>query len=234
MGSSRVQSLSDAFAGSGNLADLVALCPHCGSKTAFQLIVRGVGGALLHPDDGQEIKHIVTARCRGCRCLVVGAVRDGPTLGVLLWPTESWPDRAPSDLEPDVRKTYDEARAVLCSSPMAAAVLARRCLQQVIRLKLGITKDRLFDEIEEALKRDELTKPTREALHHVREIGNWGAHPVLDQSRALIDVERPEAEYTLRTLELLFHDLYVVPAEAEAMNALIKQKKTGTESPEGT
>jgi hypothetical protein len=108
---------------------------------------------------------------------------------------------------------------------MAAAVLARRCLQRVIRAKLRITKKNLFDEIEEAVKREELSKPTRDALDHVRTIGNWAAHPVEDQASTIIDVSAEQAEYTLRVLELLFNDLYVVPEKTAAMNAKLKAKK---------
>ena len=112
-------------------------------------------------------------------------------------------------------------------SPMASAVLARRCLQQVIRTKLEIKKDRLFDEIAEAVKRPELSKPTAAALDHVREIGNWGAHPAQDQASEIVEVSPEEAEYTLGVLELLFEDLYVTPARIASMEARVRAKKKG-------
>ncbi|MBK9975389.1 MAG: DUF4145 domain-containing protein [Planctomycetes bacterium] len=111
---------------------------------------------------------------------------------------------------------------------MAAAVLARRCIQHLIRIKLAIKKRDLFQEIEEAVKRPELTKPTQDSLHHVREIGNWSAHPSTDQAETIIDVDAADAEYTIDVVELLFVDLYVTPAHAAAMRARIDAKKKRT------
>jgi hypothetical protein len=124
-----------------------------------------------------------------------------------------------------IEQAYDEARAVLSASPQAAAVLARRCVQHVIRERLGITEKTLFLEIAKAVLRPEPTKPTRDALDHVRQIGNFGAHPDFDQANQLIEVTREEAEYTLEVLELLFNDLYVVPARTSLMGSRISAKK---------
>jgi hypothetical protein len=146
-------------------------------------------------------------------------------LSRLIWPRSVPPDRSPLGMEPHFQSIYDQARNVLDMSPMAAAVLARRCLQHVIRKKLGITKRNLFEEIAEAVTRPDLSMPTRSALDHVREIGNWSAHPVEDQGAAIIDVTQEEAEYTLGVLEMLFHDLYVIPQQIATMQAKIQKKK---------
>ncbi len=145
--------------------------------------------------------------------------------GQLLWPVDVRPDLAPTGLEAHIKKTYDEARQILPFSPMAAAVLCRRCLQHVIREKLGISKHNLHEEIAEAIKKPELTKNTQEALDHIRKIGNWGAHPSVDQANTIIDVTPEEADYCLDVLELLFEDLYVRPQTTAAMAAKLKAKK---------
>jgi hypothetical protein len=150
----------------------------------------------------------------------------------VVWPPETRADRAPKGLDAKIKTVYDEARAVIGLSPRASATLARRCLQQVIRDKLGIKKGRLFDEISETVKRDDLARPTKERLDHVRHIGNWGAHPIEDQSNAIIDVTPEEAAYTLEVLEMLFHDLYVLPAQATSMSEHIQTKKQGLDQPE--
>ncbi|MCA8936471.1 MAG: DUF4145 domain-containing protein [Planctomycetes bacterium] len=107
---------------------------------------------------------------------------------------------------------------------MATAVLARRCIQHVIRVRLNITGRTLFGEILEAVKRPELTIATRDALDHVRQIGNWGAHPIkeADESETIIEVTEEDAAYTLDVVELLFNDLYVVPARVARMQNRIK------------
>lgn len=211
------------------------ICPHCGSvaafeNVAFQDIAKGKPFPFEDADRCIALRTQV-AKCLACNGIVFGMIKRQPDnlqIAHYLWPLEAWPDRAPEQVEPEIRHAYDEARAVLPLSPMAAAVLARRCLQHVLRKQLGIEKTRLFDEIEEAESSEALSKPTRDALHHVREIGNWGAHASVDQSDALIEVTRAEAEYTLEAVEMVFHDVYVATARAVAMEARIQQKKVGT------
>jgi len=134
-------------------------------------------------------------------------------------------------LEPEIKQTYDQARRILTVSAMASAVLLRRALQHIIRHRLKIEKKRLFDEIEEAISRDELSKSIKDALHHVREIGAWGAHPIRDEAETLIEVEHDEAVYTIEVVEMLFSDLYVQPARHLAMKERISMKRTGESHP---
>ena len=93
-------------------------------------------------------------------------------------------------------------------------------------------REDLFQEIEGAIAKDDLSKPTKAAIHHVREIGNWGAHPNEDQASVLIEVTEDEARYTLEVVELLFNDLYVTPQKVASMGIAIGQKQTGQEQPQ--
>lgn len=231
MAKPKTPTLSEAFKQGQGFAQSAATCPHCSAVSVLRPL--GHTGCNL-PWPGRAAAKIDTVRpgyCVNCSGLVIGVSGyEGPghPVGELLWPLDTWPDRAPDNLDKDIRKAYDEARAVLALSPMAAAVLARRCLQHVIRRKLGIERARLFDEIAEAEKREELAKPTRNALHHVRNIGNWGAHPTVDQASTIIDVKRGEAAYTLEALEMVFDDLYVAPARTKAMAHHIARRKRGS------
>lgn len=173
------------------------------------------------------------ASCQVCNGIVLGAgldPRTSPPAGEYLWPADVWPDHSPTDLEEEIRKSYDEARMILSLSPAAAAVLARRCLQHVIRKRLQIKKGTLFAEIADAMKREELSKPTRDSLQHIRQIGNWGAHPSQDEAGTLIEVTDEEAKYTIEALEMVFDDLYVTTARAKAMKARIEDRKTNAVS----
>ncbi len=219
-------SLAAAFASTGSFHELRGVCPHCGAISTFQNF-----GEMKPPRTrvgDTRVSEMHFGRCPGCESLVVGVgwAQTGTfNPPWVLWPRAIPADKSPAGLDPNFKKVYDQARNVFSLSPMASAVLARRCLQHVIRTQLAITRKTLFDEIAEAVKRDELSKPTRDALDHVRTIGNWGAHPVEDQSSTLIDVTQEEAEYTLNVLELLFNDLYVVPQRTAAMQAKIQAKK---------
>jgi hypothetical protein len=191
----------------------------------------GIASDETHP------RAVMVARCPSCQGLVIGfyfndnrfpSLPGVPTMlgtGQLIWPIDVRPDHAPDGLESPAKNTYAEARRILPFSPMGAAVLCRRCLQHVIRTKFGISKKTLHEEIGEAIKRPELSKNTQGTLDHIRTIGNWGAHPSVDQASTIIEVTPEEADYCLDVLELLFEDLYVRPKTTAAMAAKLKAKK---------
>ncbi len=234
MQASPQQTIADTFRLSGTFSkqsDLnpSGLCPHCGVLATFESRWSGpmpeARVSMIPPHPDGVIGDI--GICTSCQCLVFGAVEyfpNGARRSTFLWPCESWPDRAPPGLEASVKQSYDEARSILALSPAAASVLARRCLQTVLRDKLGIIKRTLNQEIEEAELRDEFSKPTRESLHLVREIGNLGAHLEFDTSNTLIEVTREQAQYTMETLEMVFDDLYVASTHAAEMRERIQKE----------
>lgn len=221
--------LRGVFAGHGEFGGNGAVCPHCGVYAAF-----ANAGVVNWPGTPARFTKylaadIVLSRCTNCAWGLVGihyrVQKTAAVQGELIYPNSvSWPDRAPDGLPEPIKRAYDEARAVVGISAMATAVLARRCIQHVIRAKVGITKRTLFDEIAEAIKRPELTMATRDALDHVRQIGNWGAHPIkeADESETIIEVTEEDASYTLEVVELLFNDLFVVPARVAQMQKRVK------------
>ena len=225
-----VLTLKEAFEGTGKFEHYPAYCPHCGIAVQYQS-VQWTGGL----DEKQMlladclVRNIQFGRCPTCKQFAIGAVtvvQPGAqqVRHHYLWPLGALPDKAPAGVDPDAKRAYDEARAVFSLSPRAAAILARRALQRVIREKLKIEKKKLFDEIAEAIKLPDLSKPTREAIDHIREFGNWGAHPLKDQSdpaETLLDVTAEQVRYTIQVLELVFHDLYELPTQIAAMKAQI-------------
>ncbi|KQU91352.1 hypothetical protein ASD99_21945 [Mesorhizobium sp. Root695] len=121
------------------------------------------------------------------------------------------PDYVPAPLTAD----YREACAIRDLSPKAAATLARRCLQGMIRDFCGITKKRLIDEIKALrLALDEGTAPpgvaaeTVDAIDAIREVGNIGAHMESDIDM-IVEVEPGEAQALIELIEMLFEEWYV-------------------------
>lgn len=121
------------------------------------------------------------------------------------------PDYIPKALVED----YLEACLIRDDSPKAAATLARRCIQGIIRDFCKIAKGRLVDEIN-AL-RDAVfggngpagvTIETVEAIDHVRSIGNIGAHMEKDID-LIIPVDPGEAQALIELIEMLFEEWYV-------------------------
>jgi hypothetical protein len=101
---------------------------------------------------------------------------------------------------------YEEACAIVEASPKAAAALARRALQGMIRNFWGITRDRLIDEVN-ALE-EKVDPITWKAIDAVRSVGNIGAHMEKDIN-LIIDVEPDEAQKLIGLIEILVEDWYV-------------------------
>lgn len=123
---------------------------------------------------------------------------------------------------------YTEACATLSDSPKASAALSRRCLQHVLREKLGVKKGDLAGEIQQILDAGHLPTHLLESLDAVRNIGNFAAHPIKSTaSGEVIEVEPGEAEWNLDVLESLFDYIFVQPAllqkKRDALNAKLKE-----------
>lgn len=127
------------------------------------------------------------------------------------------PEAVPSQLAND----YYEACSIRDLSPKASATLSRRALQGMIRDFCRISKRTLYEEIE-ALKKmsDGGTAPqgvaieTIEAMHHIRSIGNIGAHMENDID-VIVDVDAGEAQALIELIEMLFEDWYIERAQRQ-------------------
>jgi hypothetical protein len=121
------------------------------------------------------------------------------------------PDFIPKALVAD----YNEACRIRDLSPKAAATLARRCLQGMIRDFCRVSKATLFKEIEEL--REQLDKGTAakgvthesvDAIDAVRGVGNIGAHMEKDVD-LIVEIEPGEAQMLIELIEMLFDEWYV-------------------------
>ncbi len=101
---------------------------------------------------------------------------------------------------------YEEACKIADLSPKAAATLARRALQGMIRDFHGITRPRLKDEVD-ALK-GVVDPLVWSAIDAVRSTGNIGAHMEKDIN-VIIDVDPDEARLLIGLIETLVDDWYV-------------------------
>lgn len=138
------------------------------------------------------------------------------------------PDYVPAP----IREDYQEACAIADLSPKAAATLARRALQGIVRDFHGVAKGTLNQELE-AIKT--VVDPlVWRAIDAVRSIGNIGAHMEKDIN-VIIDVEADEAVRLLRLIEMLVREWYVARFNREQELAAIisigaekqEQRKTG-------
>ena len=131
----------------------------------------------------------------------------------------------PQVVPASLAKDYEEAAAVLGVSSQASAAISRRCLQNTIREKTGITRGTLEREIDEVIDTHQLPTELAEQLDAVRQIGNFAAHPIKSQETgAVMDVEPGEAEWNLDVLDGLFDYWYVRPAMLQARKDALNEK----------
>lgn len=209
-------------------------CPYClhaqiVSETHFESSVRKLNCAgWEHGIPGLEEVAVVCANAR-CKKLYLytalwklkleheswgNLVKDKTIERFQLLP-KSFAKQQPNYIPDNIRNDYYEACAIRNLSPKAAATLIRRCIQGIIRDFCGIKKGRLVDEINELRKLiDEnkapqgVTQDTVEAIDHVRQIGNIGAHMEKDIN-VIIDVDPDEAQRLIELAEILFDEWYI-------------------------
>lgn len=168
-------------------------------------------------------------KCRGVRAgLSMYPMREDNrgTLRVVLEPEREWQlipvgARALPDYVPEaVRREYEQASAVRVVSPNAAATLARRCLQMMIRDFWGITKGMLSAEID-AL-REKVEPETWGAIESVRRTGQIGSH--LEKGANLIlEADSGEPDVLLNLIEYLIEEWYVARQRRQERLSVLRE-----------
>jgi hypothetical protein len=215
-------------------------CPHCsqGIHADFSWLVVGT--------DKDGTWALRTMRCPECDRLIVILACGEPFFSAMEHTRESFSHlgairesrlvrpkgatRPPAPAEatadaPDIAADYAEACLVLADSPKASAALSRRALQHLLREKAGATQRDLAPAIQQVLDNKQLPSYLADDLDAVRNIGNFGAHPLKSTSTGeIIDVEAGEAEWNLDVLEGLFDFYFVQPAIAKKKREGLNKK----------
>ena len=126
--------------------------------------------------------------------------------------------RFPDYIPQQIRSDYEEACAIVDRSPKAAATLARRCLQGMIRDFWDIRKGRLIDEIN-ALQ-DKVPAAQWAAIDAIRKVGNIGAHMEKDVN-LIVDVTPEEAQTLISMIELLLDKWFVARHDEQQLLARV-------------
>lgn len=134
----------------------------------------------------------------------------------------------PDYIPTPIRKDYEEACKIANLSPNASAVLARRCLQSMIRDFCDIKEKTLHKEIEklktsvEEHKIPGVTEESIQAIDSIKKMGNIGAH-MEKPTGILIDIEPEEATLLIQLIETLFKDWYVAKHKRQQSLNKIKE-----------
>lgn len=223
------------------------ICPSC--KTGIRFEVAGSSQVYDLPDyPGKQVGFdIAHGFCPECSHLIVllrrGRYYQGDyneegsrELTEIYGEEVLHPQANPRTLPPEVpsehRNDFLEASAVLSTSTKASAALSRRLLQQVLQNTLGIRKGSLDKEIDEFLARPGVPSHLAEAVHAVRQIGNFAAHPIKDQHTGeILPVEPGEAEWLLDVLESLLDYVFVQPERLAKRKEALNRKLAAAGKP---
>jgi hypothetical protein len=194
-------------------------CPHCLVDFHDSSHDTNIG------DDVNGAWDILSRNCPNCRRNVYhlrnftwvpstrGTVSKRINSEELIYPKGINRSPVPQEVPKEYAEDYQEACAVLTSSPKASAALSRRCLQHLIREELKIKKKDLFQEIQEVIDTGALPTDILESIDAIRNIGNFAAHPIKSTGTGeIVAVEPHEAEWNLDVLEMMFEFLFVRPA----------------------
>ncbi len=208
-------------------------CPYCGH---FQILLEGKNWRAMrelyaivqiseHKKIGFQVESIACLN-KPCKKLSLKFLlkktyedhQDGKSFDKTIQEWHLLPDsiaKPQPDYIPEfVKKDYEESCKIAHLSPNASAVLARRCLQSMIRDFCKIEKRTLHEEIEELKKKVNernipgVTKESIRSIDSIREMGNIGAH-MKEPTEMLINIEPNEAHFLIQLIEVLFKDWYV-------------------------
>lgn len=219
-------------------------CPKCGIKFSAPIT-----GQVFCQGGPQGTWAVEWRFCPECKTIVVHLAGPGrsimqPCPGVhgqsiddtaprkLVFPRDTGrPPCPPEVTDQDVVEDYTEACLVLADSPKASAALSRRCLQHVLNTVGSATSKNLSPAIDEVLAKGGIPTYVSGQLHALRNIGNFAAHPMKDQTGQIVDVEPGEAEWNLDVLESLFDFYYVEPARVQSRKAALNAKLASAGKP---
>jgi len=194
-------------------------------------------GSFSDPQVDEFKTEIATARCPACNrpAVAINAYKwNGMEFtyrgGRFVYPTVGYRQALPYDLPSTIRNDYEEAALVLADSEKASAALSRRCLQTLLRETAKSKSRDLADQIDEVLPT--LPGYLQRQLDAVRNIGNFGTHPIKSKSTGeIVDVEAGEAEWNLDVLDLLFDFYYEQPRIAQQKRDALDKKLAETGKP---
>lgn len=160
------------------------------------------------------------------------SAQELPKSKVFIYPKGSNRPTVPKEVTEAIANDYTEACLVLNDSAKASAALGRRCLQNLLVEKAGVTKGDLSKQIQQVLDSCKLPSHLEDSIDAIRNIGNFAAHPNKSISTGeILEVEPHEAEWTLDVLEDLFDFYYVQPHRVKARKAALDAKLADSGKP---
>lgn len=195
-------------------------CPHCDVAIKIEW---DESNAYIDKENPTRAYEVLIGQCPNCEKLIV-KLRYGrlnkELFSISTPEIESeeiiYPKFPSIKVEEEVPEPYKcefrEAFSILNISQKASAALSRRMLQNILHDEFNIKKRNLAEEIDEFIKLPGVPTHLSGAIDVIRNVGNFGAHPLNDiHSGEIVNVEYGEAEWSLEVLQSLFDFTFVQP-----------------------
>lgn len=151
---------------------------------------------------------VVFIKCPSCKktsIYALGHSKNLDGLTVNIYPRASY-NRYPEYVPAHIRQDYQEAFAVMEFSERCAAMLARRCLKNMIEDFWQVKTATLYDAIYSL--REEMEPKLWKAVESVCTLGNIGEHMKKDVN-LLLDSDPMEPQRLTKLIELFIKEWYV-------------------------
>ena len=198
-------------------------------------------GTAPEPKEITDSLHVTFFRCPSCKKTTLDIQGSSGNIHDLSFSYPNICVQYPDFVPQAIRNDYSEASLITKLSPKAAATLARRCLQEIIRDYWKITpefwgnnpeireyckvkKDKihnviLFQEIKAVEKLGCIDAPIITAFKQLKDIGNIGAHPQ-ENIDTIVPIEPGEAETLLKLIDLIIRKTYI---QRQSDNMLLQE-----------
>jgi len=226
------------------------LCPFCSHQVAplwqpLYSLTTHQGEMLASPNQilrselptgaGQEVRVDLTwARCPNEKCheILVIVARELLSYGNVIYENKWFALPKKKAIQPidsvvlnlQLGKDFQEASAILDDSPRMSAVLSRRILADLLKQYAALNDYGLAARIDKFIADKQHPSRLRENLHYLREMGDFGAHTMEDDQGRIVNVERDEAEWTLKVVMDLFDYFIVAPERDKALRDAFDKK----------
>ena len=144
-------------------------CPHCGAFAHQTWYYRIFASERTTSEEQIILSDFSASVCYRCDGVALWKEKQ------MIFPRVSVVMRASEDMPLEVKKYYDEARAIFYESPRGAAGLLRLAIQKLM-IELGEDGDNLNKAIGNLVKKG-LSERIQRSLDIVRVIGNNAVHP---------------------------------------------------------
>jgi hypothetical protein len=185
-------------------------CPHCAVEVHTHVEYVALG------EDAEGRWNVAKRTCPACNKFIIHLTNGRPlyamtgshvvrgmedeTISILVRPKNNSRPPCPPEVPKEIAEDYTEACLVLSDSPKASSAMSRRALQNILKdPNAGNAQQRdLADQIDHVLKSKTLPPYIANVLDAVRNIGNFGAHPMKSKATGeILPVEPGEAEWNL-------------------------------------